>query len=223
MSANRSPLVDVLRCCGSSRHFSRSPTRKPTPPRIHPTHFLPRPSVPSLSVTGLSDADCSTEAFIDFFSGDVGAVPGMTSWATPYALAIMGTPMVRQCPFKDGTGYGDGRAVSMGEVVVDGKRWEMQLKGGGTTPFSRGADGRAVLRSSVREFLASEAMHGLGVPTTRALSLIVSESETVQRPWFVAASTSALCPRPCGGGGGVVGCEHDRAAPRVAFMHLDRH
>ena len=60
------------------------------------------------------------------------------------------------------------------------QRWELQLKGGGQTPFCRNADGRAVLRSSVREFLASEAMHALGVPTTRALSLIVSDSETTQ-------------------------------------------
>ena len=61
----------------------------------------------------------------------------------------------------------------------------MQLKGGGKTPFHRGADGRAVLRSSIREFLGSEAMHWLGVPTTRALSLILSENgETVYRPWY---------------------------------------
>ena len=60
----------------------------------------------------------------------------------------------------------------------------MQLKGGGTTPFCRGADGRAVLRSSIREFLASEAMYAMGVPTTRALSLVVSESETVRRQWY---------------------------------------
>ena len=59
--------------------------------------------------------------------------------------------------------YGDGRAISIGEVKLpSGKRWEMQLKGGGPTPFCRGADGRAVLRSSVREFLASEALHHLG-------------------------------------------------------------
>lgn len=80
--------------------------------------------------------------------------------------------------------YGDGRAISVGEVVVAGQRWELQLKGGGTTPFCRGADGRAVLRSSVREFLASEAMDALGVSTTRALCLIVSGSETAQRPWY---------------------------------------
>ena len=68
---------------------------------------------------------------------------------------------------------------------MDGKRWEMQLKGGGPTPFCRGADGRAVLRSSIREFLASEAMHNLNVSTTRALSLIISEGgDVVRRPWY---------------------------------------
>ena len=64
-------------------------------------------------------------------------------------------------------------------------RFEFQLKGGGQSPFCRGADGRAVLRSSIREFLASEAMYHLGIPTTRALSLIVSENgNTSQRPWY---------------------------------------
>jgi hypothetical protein len=72
----------------------------------------------------------------------------------------------------------------IGQVVVDGQRWEMQLKGGGTTPFCRGGDGRAVLRSSVREFLASEAMWALGIDTTRALSLVVSGRETSNRPWY---------------------------------------
>ena len=66
---------------------------------------------------------------------------------------------------------GDGRAITLGETVnAAGERWELQLKGAGPTPYSRTADGRAVLRSSVREFLCSEAMHHLGVPTTRALS-----------------------------------------------------
>lgn len=68
---------------------------------------------------------------------------------------------------------GDGRAISLGEYVnKKGERWEIQLKGAGKTPYSRFADGRAVLRSSVREFLCSEAMHHLGIPTTRALSLV---------------------------------------------------
>lgn len=68
---------------------------------------------------------------------------------------------------------GDGRAISLGELAApDGSYWEVQLKGAGPTPYSRRGDGRAVLRSSLREFLCSEAMHHLGVPTTCALSLV---------------------------------------------------
>ncbi|HVE48691.1 MAG TPA: YdiU family protein [Casimicrobiaceae bacterium] len=79
---------------------------------------------------------------------------------------------------------GDGRAITLGEVIgADGARWELQLKGAGKTPYSRTADGRAVLRSSVREFLCSEAMHHLGVPTTRALC-IVGTGEDVERDMF---------------------------------------
>src|SRR3954466_6027971 len=69
---------------------------------------------------------------------------------------------------------GDGRAITLGELTPQGERWELQLKGAGPTPYSRTADGRAVLRSSVREFLCSEAMYFLGVPTTRALSLVAT-------------------------------------------------
>ena len=79
---------------------------------------------------------------------------------------------------------GDGRAINLGEVVNRrGQRWVLQLKGAGPTPYSRTADGLAVLRSSVREFLCSEAMHHLGVPTTRALSLVVT-GESVLRDMF---------------------------------------
>jgi len=79
---------------------------------------------------------------------------------------------------------GDGRAITLGEIVAtDGSRQELQLKGAGKTPYSRTADGRAVLRSSLREFLCSEAMHRLGVPTTRALSLVAT-GEIVVRDMF---------------------------------------
>jgi len=79
---------------------------------------------------------------------------------------------------------GDGRAITLGEMAArDGSRQELQLKGAGPTPYSRSADGRAVLRSSLREFLCSEAMHALGVPTTRALSL-VGTGESVIRDMF---------------------------------------
>ena len=65
-------------------------------------------------------------------------------WACGYALAIYGNEYSQQCPFQTGNGYGDGRAVSVLEAVIKGRRWEMQLKGGGRTPYCRGADGRAV-------------------------------------------------------------------------------
>ena len=81
---------------------------------------------------------------------------------------------------------GDGRAIIIAETRNDaGRRHELQLKGAGQTPFSRFADGRAVLRSSIREYLASEAMHALGIPTTRALALVGSDEpvrrETLER------------------------------------------
>ena len=142
---------------------------------------------------GLSDELALDESFQQVFSGDLSAVlDPMRSfgWATGYALSIYGTEYTHQCPFRTGNGYGDGRAISIFEGLVNGKRWEMQLKGGGPTPYCRGADGRAVLRSSVREFLAQEYMHALGVPTSRSLTLYVSQTETVSRPWYSQNSKS---------------------------------
>lgn len=79
---------------------------------------------------------------------------------------------------------GDGRAHLLGEYRnAAGERWEVQLKGSGRTPYSRTGDGRAVLRSSVREFLCSEAMAALGVPTSRAAALVVTD-DTVLRDMF---------------------------------------
>ncbi|MDO3383264.1 protein adenylyltransferase SelO [Gilvimarinus algae] len=140
--------------------------------------------------------DClaHTAGFRRLFSGDMSGVPApmrKLGWATGYALSIYGTEYTQQCPFQTGNGYGDGRAVSVLEAVINGQRWEMQLKGGGRTPYCRGADGRAVLRSSVREFLAQEHMHALGVPTSRSLCLFVSKTESVQRPWYSEGSSNA--------------------------------
>lgn len=94
---------------------------------------------------------------------------------------------------------GDGRAITLGEYFNSkGERWELQLKGAGMTPYSRRADGRAVLRSSIREFLCSEAMFHLGVPTTRALSL-VSTGAGVIRDMFYSGDpqfeNGAICSR----------------------------
>ena len=143
---------------------------------------------------GLSDELVLNEEFGRIFSGDLSAASAPMNqfgWATGYALSIYGTEYTQQCPFRTGNGYGDGRAISVVEAVLNGKRWEMQLKGGGPTPYCRGADGRAVLRSSVREFLAQEFMHALGVPTSRSLTLYVSKSETVGRPWYSEGSCLA--------------------------------
>jgi uncharacterized protein YdiU (UPF0061 family) len=142
---------------------------------------------------GLADSLATSEDFMRLFSGDTSQLPKpleKTGWATGYALSIYGTEYYEQCPFKTGNGYGDGRAISVLEVVMNGKRWEMQLKGGGRTPYCRGADGRAVLRSSIREFLAQEHMHALNVPTSRSLSLYTSKTEKVKRPWFLNGSYS---------------------------------
>jgi len=142
---------------------------------------------------GFADSMAQSSDFVRMFSGDLSQVPEpmrKVGWACGYALSIFGTEYTQQCPFQTGNGYGDGRAVSVLEAVINGRRWEMQLKGGGRTPYCRGADGRAVLRSSVREFLAQEHMHALGVPTSRSLSLYVSKTETVRRPWYSEGSRS---------------------------------
>lgn len=145
------------------------------------------------SELGFADTLATSDDFMRMFSGDTSQVPEplrKQGWATGYALSIYGREYYEQCPFQTGNGYGDGRAVSIFEGVINGRRWEMQLKGGGRTPYCRGADGRAVLRSSIREFLAQEHMHALGVPTSRSLSLYTSKTEKVQRPWFTNGSYS---------------------------------
>ncbi|MCC4587178.1 YdiU family protein [Xanthomonas sp. NCPPB 1067] len=123
---------------------------------------------------GLDAAQIGSAQFAEVFGGNA-LMPGMQPWASNYGGHQFGHWAGQ---------LGDGRAISLGEAIgVDGGRYELQLKGAGPTPYSRGADGRAVLRSSIREFLCSEAMHHLGVPTTRALSLVVS-GETVVRDMF---------------------------------------
>ena len=103
-------------------------------------------------------------------------LPGMETYATPYGGYQFGS-WARQ--------LGDGRAIVLGEVLTAAdRRFELQLKGAGPTPYSRRADGRAVLRSSLREFLCSEAMHHLGVPTTRALSLVATGDEVIRDMFY---------------------------------------
>jgi uncharacterized protein YdiU (UPF0061 family) len=170
----------------SGHYVPVTPTPIPAPEYLAHSHAL-------FKDLGLSDALVADASFRRLFSGDISVAREPMrpyGWATGYALSIYGTEYIQQCPFGTGNGYGDGRAISVFEGVFQGKRWEMQLKGGGPTPYCRGADGRAVLRSSVREFLAQEFMHALGVPTSRSLTLYASRAETVRRPWYAANSRS---------------------------------
>jgi uncharacterized protein YdiU (UPF0061 family) len=112
-----------------------------------------------------------TPELVDVLAGNR-VVPGMVPYAACYGGHQFGTWAGQ---------LGDGRAITLGEVVTTGgETWELQLKGAGPTPYSRRADGRAVLRSSLRELVCSEAMHHLGIPTTRALSLVTT-GEPIQR------------------------------------------
>ncbi len=147
--------------------------------RVMPTET----SSPSLLATsremaqtlGLSEEALRSPRIVRVLSGNE-ILPGMD----PYAACYGGHQ------FGNWAGQlGDGRAISLGELKgTDGRTWELQLKGAGPTPYSRTADGRAVLRSSVREFLCSEAMHHLGVPTTRALSLALTGDEVVRDMFY---------------------------------------
>ena len=90
---------------------------------------------------------------------------------------------------------GDGRAILLGEIKNKaGEYWDLQLKGAGPTPYSRNGDGRAVLRSSIREYLCSEAMHGLGIPTTRALCIVGSDEEVYRETIERAAVVTRIAP-----------------------------
>ncbi|UCD33920.1 MAG: YdiU family protein, partial [Desulfobacterales bacterium] len=122
----------------------------------------------------LSIATCESNDFLQVFAGNR-LLPDMSPYATCYGGHQFGNWAGQ---------LGDGRAINLGEIINQhSERWALQLKGAGPTPYRRAADGLAVLRSSVREFLCSEAMFHLGVPTTRALSLILT-GEQVLRDMF---------------------------------------
>jgi serine/tyrosine/threonine adenylyltransferase len=126
------------------------------------------------SMLGVNERELQLPGYLDALSGN-GKLPGMDTYATVYGGHQFGNWAGQ---------LGDGRAILLGETVTAaGDRFELQLKGAGPTPYSRRADGRAVLRSSIREFLCSEAMHHLGVPTTRALSLVLT-GDQIERDMF---------------------------------------
>ncbi len=127
------------------------------------------------ALLGIDESEVATPRFAQVFAGNA-LIEGMTPYAANYGGHQFGQWAGQ---------LGDGRAITLGETInAAGERWELQLKGAGPTPYSRTADGRAVLRSSVREFLCSEAMHHLGVPTTRALSLMTTGEQVVRDMFY---------------------------------------
>jgi len=167
--------------------------------RVHPTP-VPEPRLIAWSrevgeLLGIDESMAADPYFAEVFGGNA-LLDGMEPYSANYGGHQFGQWAGQ---------LGDGRAITLGEVLreppgrpegrplligsegrplaIGTSRWELQLKGAGLTPYSRHADGRAVLRSSIREFLCSEAMHHLGVPTTRALSLVAT-GESVMRDMF---------------------------------------
>ena len=143
--------------------------------RVRPTPvdnpILVSHSKEALSLLDIDPNKESIEKLVKYFSGN-NVLPG----SEPAAHCYCG----HQFGYFSGQ-LGDGATMYLGEVINGrGERWELQLKGAGKTPYSRTADGRKVLRSSIREFLCSEAMHYLGVPTTRAGTCITSDSRVVR-------------------------------------------
>ncbi|WP_447978604.1 protein adenylyltransferase SelO [Candidatus Nitrospira bockiana] len=157
-------------------HRRLSPT-----PFTQPAHLISF-NEDAAALLDLDPAEASRPELVDFVTGRR-PWPGTEPIAMLYAGHQFGVYVSQ---------LGDGRAILLGEVRNSrGERWDLHVKGAGLTPFSRDGDGRAVLRSTIREYLCSEAMHGLGIPTTRALCIIGSED----RVWRETIETGAMLVR----------------------------
>jgi len=177
---------DVLRHCPTDQSFADLP----------PYFFTPTPTTPLKSARlfhvnasfasdlGLTHQQIDSSEFFDLVSG-AQPLPGCAALAAVYSGHQFGVWAGQ---------LGDGRAHYLGEISCPTGSLELQLKGAGQTPYSRMADGRAVLRSSVREYLASEAMHGLGIPTTRALALVSSDDPVRRERVETAAIVTRVSP-----------------------------
>ena len=163
------------------------------PPAFH-THLQPTPlrapylvgvSADAADLIGLDPAMANSSSFVDVFTGNAVARD-----SKPLAAVYSG----HQFGVWAGQ-LGDGRAILLGDLPArDGGRMELQLKGAGQTPYSRMGDGRAVLRSSIREFLCSEAMAALGIPTTRALCVTGSDQQVRRETMETTAVVTRMSP-----------------------------
>lgn len=156
---------------------------KPTP--FSSTSKLIHANPAAAELLHLDNEEFNRPEFVEVFSGKQ-----LHPQSDPLAMLYCGHQFGHLVPQ-----LGDGRAILLGETTTpQGNKWEMQLKGSGLTPYSRDGDGRAVLRSTIREYLCSEAMHGLGIPTTRALCIIGSDDEVYREKIEPGAMLTRLAP-----------------------------
>jgi uncharacterized protein YdiU (UPF0061 family) len=158
--------------------------------KLHPTPFSSSPYLVSFNkaaaaLIDLDPGEAKRPEFAALFGGSMLAT-GMDPLAMLYSGHQFGVYVPQ---------LGDGRAILLGEATnARGERWDLHLKGAGMTPFSRDGDGRAVLRSTIREYLCSEAMHGLGIPTTRALCIVGSDDKIYREQVESGATLLRMAP-----------------------------
>ena len=158
--------------------------------KLNPTPFSSNPYLVSFNpaaaeLIGLDSTEAKRPEFAALFGGSMLA-PGMDPLAMLYSGHQFGVYVPQ---------LGDGRAILLGEATNErGEHWDLHLKGAGRTPFSRDGDGRAVLRSTIREYLCSEAMHALGIPTTRALCIVGSDEKVYREQVETGAMLLRMAP-----------------------------
>ncbi|MCM0036155.1 MAG: YdiU family protein [Burkholderiaceae bacterium] len=186
MTSTANPVADSFSALQTNNSFAALGldffTRLPTTPLKNPRLVHVNQDVAAL--LGFSPEAQKTPEFLSVVSGTA-PMPGGDTLAAVYSGHQFGVWAGQ---------LGDGRAHLLGEIVGPTGNWELQLKGAGMTPYSRMGDGRAVLRSSVREYLASQAMHGLGVATTRALSLVSADDPVMRETVETAAVVARVAP-----------------------------
>jgi uncharacterized protein YdiU (UPF0061 family) len=152
--------------------------------RVNPTPlhkpYLISSNPEAAKLIGLDAEETQTEKFIDFVNGKE-----LLKGSQPFSMCYAGHQFGHFVPR-----LGDGRAINLGEI----QGWNLQLKGAGPTLYSRQGDGRAVTRSSIREYLISEAMYALRIPTTRALALIGSDERVARERWEKGAIVLRMSP-----------------------------
>jgi serine/tyrosine/threonine adenylyltransferase len=158
--------------------------------RVNPTPFSAPPYLihansAAAELIDLDPGQCTRPEFASLFGGSLVA-PGMEPLAMLYSGHQFGVYVPQ---------LGDGRAILLGEATNErGERWDLHLKGAGLTPFSRDGDGRAVLRSTIREYLCCAAMQGLGIPTTQALCLVGSDDKVYREQIETGAMLVRMAP-----------------------------